>query len=253
MYDIQDFYERSKALLATQFQESKDNGEKTNLQKLIAALVVPAQDINDTLLQLQNLRWLATAQGVQLDGIGQILGLARQVGQSDADYRELLYFQVRINSSNGTPEEIIDAIKFLTKANTIQYLEPHPAFYQLFTDGLPANFSIPPGELVVAMNEISPAGVASVPITCSFGLSPIFSFSTDPIVEDFYVAPNPDDLAQVNPFHVSPDGILDDQFQINRGQTEGDGEGWFAELDYDQPGAGFFAEVLVLNGNIPLP
>lgn len=252
MYSITNFYERTIALLASQFQKSLSNGDRTNLQKFLAAMVSECYDINDVELQLSDLRYLATAQGIQLDGIGEILGLLRQVDQTDADYREALYFQVFINKSTATPEEAIATLKFLTKATHIDYFEPYPAFYQMSTDGLVENFSIPPDEIVTAIQNISPAGVQYVPITCTFGSIPPFQFTGDPIVEDFYVSPDPDDFSSEAAFHVSPDGIADDQFQINRGQIDSDGdEGGFAEDDYEVETAGLFSEVLVLNGGIP--
>lgn len=254
MYDIENYYERMKALLASQFQASLPDGTKTNLQKFIYAIAQQLQTINTVELQLFNQRWLSTAVGVQLDGIGSILGLARLPGQSDSDYREALQFQVFINRSTGTPEEAIATLKFLTKATRIKYWEGYPAFYQMFTNGLIENFSVPPDDVVTAIHSISPIGVQYVPITCSFGAVPTFVFTGDPIVEGFYVAPNPADLSQINPFHVSTDGIDDLQFQINRGQvlTDPDG-GWFAEDNFEVEGAGFFCEVLVINGSQPLP
>lgn len=240
------------ALLAAQFQESLSDGGRTNFQKFLAAMVQPCYDINTVELELYNERWLATSVGVQLDKIGIILGLARQPGQSDADYREQLYFQVFINKSTGTPEEVIFALKFLTKANRIIYFEPYPAFYQMQTDGLPANFSLPPDEIVTAIQAMNPAGVQYTPITWYYLLDKGFGFSGDPIVQDFYVAPNPADLTQINPFHVSPDGIADDQFQINKGQTQlNPNFGGFAEDSFVAPNQGRFAEVLVLNGQTP--
>lgn len=265
MYDIQNFYERTVALLASQFQETLPSGSKTNIQKLIAALTTPFYDINDTLLQLQNLRWLSTAQGIQLDELGVILGLARTPDQPDDDkvlpdgkivtgYRTSLKFQIFINRSTGTPEEMIFALKFLTSANKVEYWEPHPAFYQMFSDGRLENFALPPEEIADAIYTISPAGVQYCPITCSFGVTPSFVFSGDPIVEPFYVAPNPSDFSEIHPLDVSPDGIAADPLDINRGQTlTNPNGGWFAETNYDVPGAGHLCEVLIPNGLNPKP
>jgi hypothetical protein len=254
MYDIENFYQRTIALLASQFQTSGVGSDQTNFQKFLAAMVTECTQINAAELQLANDRYLATAIGVQLDGIGQILGLARLPDQTDAEYREALYFQVFINKSTATPEEAIATLKFLTKASHIGYFELPSAFYEMSTDGLPENFSIPPDAIVNAISAISPAGVNYVPITCTFGISPIFIFCSDPIIEDFYVSPDPSDLTFEEAFHVSPDGIGDDQFLINRGQTlSNPSGGWFAEDGYTVANAGYFAEVLVINGAIPPP
>lgn len=252
MYSIENFYERTIALLAAQFAESAANGGKTNFQKFLAAMVQPCYDINTVELQLINQRWLATAVGVQLDELGVILGLQRLPDQGDQDYREQLYFQVFINKSTATPEEAIFTLKFLTKASQVHYWEPYPAFYQMWTNGLPENFSIPPDEIVEAIQSINPAGVQYTPITWYYNNDKGFGFSGDPIVEDFYVAPDPTDLSLIEPFHVSPDGVADDQFQINRGQTVVNPRfGGFAEDGFVAPNAGRMAEVLVLNGEIP--
>ena len=254
MYSILNFYERTVALLASQFQESKADGSRTNFQKFLAAMVSECYDINTVQLQLVNQRWLATAVGVQLDLIGVILGLPRPTNMADADYRELLYFQVFINKSTATPEEAIFALKFLTSANKVHYFEVYPAFYQMWTDGLPENFSIPPDEIVTAIKSLNPAGVQYTPITWYYLTDKGFGFSGDPIVEDFYVNPNPLDITEYAPFHVSPDGIADDQFQINRGQTVTNPNfGGFAEDNFTAPDAGRLAEVLVINGDVPPP
>ena len=254
MKDIITFYERANSLLAAQFSETLASGEKSNFQKMIASLVAPCYDLNTVELQLYNERWLATAVGVQLDRLGEILGLPRAPGQSDADYRELLYYQARINSSTGTPEELIAALKFLTSASHVEYFELPSAFFQMYTNGLPENFSVPPDEIVSAIFAMSPAGVQYSPITWYYAEDPVFVFSGDPIVENFYVAPNPADLTEINPFHVSPDGIADDPFAINRGQVDINPEGGgFAESDFVVAGAGSLAEVLYVNGGIAPP
>ena len=104
MVDIANYYERGVALLASQFQIRNPDGSPTNLQKIIKAIASQAQKINTQQQLLQTMRYLNTAQGVQLDGLGQILGLARIPGESDASYREALQFQIFINQSHGTPE-----------------------------------------------------------------------------------------------------------------------------------------------------
>lgn len=251
MYDIQNFYERAKALLAAQFQDEGLNGQRSNFQKFLSAMVTPCYDINDVEIQLYYDRALNSAEGVQLDGLGQILGIARTEGQSDAQYRERLYFQVFLNNSTGTPEESIRTLQFLTKAPYVDYFEKPFAAYTLFTDGEIQNFVLPVLEIPLLMTEISPAGVANVPILASFGITPVFGFATDPIVENFYVAPNALNLAQLNPFHVSDDGIDDLQFQVNRGNfNDNPFVAGFGEDGYPNLYAGHLVEVLQINGNI---
>lgn len=251
MYDIENFYERTIALLAAQFQESLPDGSRTNFQKMLAAIVSEFYSINDAELELYSNRWLSNAEGVQLDGLGEILGLERIPGQSDADYRQALYFQIFINRSTGTPEDIIATLKFLTNANIIQYFEIYPAFFQLRTDGDPSTWTATPQQIIDTIHSVSPASVQYAPVTAHYDSGPPFVFASDPIVEDFYVAPNPFDFEEIHPFHVSSDGILDQQLQVNRGQVEQTEGRGFAEDNFAMPDAGHLAEVLSNNGNIP--
>lgn len=254
MYSITDFYERMIALLASQFQESLENGDRTNFQKFLAAMISECYEINNVELQLLNDRWLPYAQGIQLDLLGAILGLKRRENQSDESYRDLLYIQIFINRSNATPEECIYILKYLTNATKINYFEPYPAFFQMQTNGLPAEFLIPVDEIVPAIHSISPAGVQYCPITWYYMLDKGFGFTEDPIVENFYVSADPLDLSSLNPFEVSLDGITSNPFQINRGLVnQNPNFGGFAEDGYDAPNRGRLAEVLILNGNIPPP
>lgn len=59
-------------------------------------------------------RELATAAGVQLDGIGQIVGLNRPDGATDASYRALLYVQISILRSSGTYDQVYEACALLS-------------------------------------------------------------------------------------------------------------------------------------------
>lgn len=180
MVQITNHFQRAISLLASQFRKNKPDGSLTNFQKLIQALVEPAQEIENVNWELKTERWLNTAIGTQLDGLGQIIGIARNPGESDEDYRERLQFQIFINSSKGTPEDVIRIIEFLTKSDRIIYHETYPAAFQLETDGLV--FPTPPNELVTAIKNASPAGVNYAPITATYNV-PISFQVTDEIGE----------------------------------------------------------------------
>src|SRR6188768_445924 len=127
MVAINNVFERTLSLLASQFRDTKLDGGLTNFQKLIKIITKQAQDIQDALWELKTERWLTTSEGIQLDLIGVILGLPRNPNESDEDYRERLQFQIFINSSTGTPEEAIKVLKYLTNATHIWYHDVNPA------------------------------------------------------------------------------------------------------------------------------
>lgn len=247
MVQILNVFERTIALLASQFRDEKDNGDLTNFQKLIKILCTPAQELQDVLWQLKNERWLATGIGQQLDEIGLILGLTRYPGESDDDFRERLQFQIFINISSGTPEDIIRALKFLTKASKIGFFDVFPAFFQLETDGLV--FPNPASELNEAIFKISPAGVNYAPITATLGEPIPFVTSSDLISEALFVVPdeeNPNILYNLlmNPYNA----IL----YVNAGGIEESGpEGGLDELGFPQADAGVVSELIQIDGGIP--
>lgn len=120
----------------------------TRLEALVRALHRPFAGIQTSLLELLRDRWLDVAEGRQLDGIGDIVGLPRviddvvyvqffgfisqpgiagfgigrlrrahesTIGGSttllDPEYRRLLYWKIAINNGHGTTPEIIAALK----------------------------------------------------------------------------------------------------------------------------------------------
>jgi hypothetical protein len=252
MVQITNHVQRAISLLAAQFQETKRDDSATNFQKLITALVGEAQGIEDVNWQLYTERWLNSAEGVQLDGIGQILGLPRNPGESDADYRERLRFQAFINASNGTPEEIIKVLYTLTNATYVWYHELYPAAFQLYTDGL--TFPDPPCEVVEAIHQVSPAGVQYAPITASMGVPIPFIFGNDP-VPSLLVVTDTINPAVLDNLQVT-DGVFNYLLQVNANRIPFTAEvGYLAEAfpDYSvfTDGAGQLAEVFYLNSNLP--
>jgi hypothetical protein len=218
MVDIPNFYDRAIALLASQFQIHLPDGSNTNFQNVIASLIAEAQFINTQEQALQTQRYLDTAVGKQLDGLGQILGLVRVSGQSDSSYREDLQFQIFINQSHGTPEEMISIIAYLTNASKVWYIEISPASYILMTNGT-AFPTAPnsPQDLVPAMQKVSPAGVEFSTLIAIYNTVP-FVFAGDTILEQFYVSIDPADPSTFNPFQVNPgSGLVD--FFVNAGTT----------------------------------
>jgi hypothetical protein len=254
---ITNHFERALALLAGQFQESDPEGELTKFQRLIKAFVASFQDADNVDMDLLFDRAIDTAVGEQLDGLGEILGAERLDGESDDDYRERLKFQIYINNSNGTPEEVIAVLKFLTNANTIWYNELNYAAYQMTTDG--TTFPDPPEQLVEAIQSVSPAGVQYVPITATYGVEAPFRFSKDPDFGLLEVVPSESNLNDVYNVEINTTDVL----EVNAGQAGNpDFGGGFAEAiwsnepttpivyEFDNTGAGQLPEVIQYNGSV---
>jgi hypothetical protein len=130
---------------------------KERLSAMIAVLGNHTQIMESVLADVQSGRAMDSAVGAQLDGLGQIVGLERVAGQSDEDYRELLYIQVIQNNNRGTPEEIIAAAKFFIGTTELTYYELYPAAVSIFA---PNTLTTDEQEVAGAkIRALMPAGV----------------------------------------------------------------------------------------------
>ena len=117
---INDHVEQAKVLLLSQFRNSP------NIQKVVEIYHTQIQDLeNEYFLLLESLG-IDTAVNYALDMIGKEVQESRQ-GRNDEDYRQALLTKVFINTSSGTPEEVIAATKQITGATSIKYSEQYPA------------------------------------------------------------------------------------------------------------------------------
>lgn len=95
------------------------------------------------------------AEGEQLDGIGRIVGLSREPGQDDAEYRDLLFIQIVRNRSNGEPERLIQVLVALTSSTEVELVEYFPASVILTFNGTVTN----PTRIFQIMDSLAAAGV----------------------------------------------------------------------------------------------
>jgi len=137
------------SLLPGQFQDS------TDLRALVTALVGEShgvQEVEDALFDLYQFRWLWIAEGEQLDGLGDILGLPRNA-TDDEEYRGNLYLRVVINVSEGEPERLIEAAEMATAASEVHLIEKPSATAVLYVHELTR------WELVSWVGDASAGGV----------------------------------------------------------------------------------------------
>jgi hypothetical protein len=247
MVQILNCFDRAMGLLVSQFRGEKLDGELTNLQKVIQAICALAQEVEDVNWELKTERWLSIAVGQQLDEIGVILGLPRDINESDEDYRERLQFQIFINISSGTPEDVIRVLSFLTQSSHIGYFERDLAFFQLETNGL--KFPNPPNNLNDAIFSVSPAGVNYAPIVATYNVPISFELGGDIALDPLFVAPNTSDPSELHNLTMevyTGDPIL----YVNAGSVEDTGpNGGLDELNFPLPTAGQLSELIQKGGN----
>lgn len=118
-----------------------------NFEKLVASYAAENQEINDAALALLSRVFLDGAEGVQLDGLGQIIGVDR--GPFDDDqYRALLRAQILVNRSSGTIAELITIV-----ATALGQDEADTTL--TLTESFPLDF-------VLTNTTITPVGLGSV-------------------------------------------------------------------------------------------
>ena len=124
---ITDHLQRAKDRLLEQYKG------KPLIEGLSDSLVQQIQDLEDVFQALSIERTVDNAVGEQLDQIGAIVGIERELGMNDEDYRLEVKAKIVQNLNQGTPEEIIAAAKFFIGATFAWYLEVYPAAVDILT------------------------------------------------------------------------------------------------------------------------
>jgi hypothetical protein len=159
-----DHTDRMRQHLISQFQwdviDEQIYGDKPVLRALLTALGEEMNEFNQVVNDLKTKRWINTAEGVQLDGIGQIVDRNRQIDKAiavpffgflgqpsvkgfnqarfrgnqesnltsyileDAEYRLVLAQKVMKNNSTGTAEDTLRSLKFVFNAPFVAMEEP---------------------------------------------------------------------------------------------------------------------------------
>jgi hypothetical protein len=91
---------------------------KPNMEAFVASFVQEVQALEYVFIDLALLRALSNAEGVQLDGLGDIVG-EKRLGRVDDDYRAAIEGKIRINRMHGRIEDVILGMK-LTLDNTYE-------------------------------------------------------------------------------------------------------------------------------------
>ena len=134
--------------LAYQFQDLP------NFEAILIAWLNRIQEIEDVLWELIDERTIDAAVGVQLDGIGAIVGEPR-LGKTDDKYRLFIKARRLVNLSSGTVPELIEILGLLTE-NTIEYRVEYPAGFSLIV----ADILALPESVALILSDAVVAGVA---------------------------------------------------------------------------------------------
>jgi hypothetical protein len=165
--DVQtvDHTELGQARLIWQYR-----GDKPRMQAWLAAYLDSLQTLEDTSIQVMANRWPLTAEGVQLDTIGDIVGQLR--GElTDDQYRLFLLARILANKSKGRASDLGEILEILGFP-TIDIWEHYPAEIHVSVAG--ADY----GELVIEILDDAKAG----------GVLLRFTFSDEDVDDVFQMA-----------------------------------------------------------------
>lgn len=90
----------------------------SNTYKLLTAIATEHERVRTTYNKLKALNKVGTAEGHALDKFGFAVNLPRQAGESDDSYRKRIILRYRINSIEGTMEEIMQFMATLLDTTT---------------------------------------------------------------------------------------------------------------------------------------
>lgn len=120
-------YKRHLSLLMEQYKNSP------NLQAVISGILEQGNAIEEAMQELYTLLSIQQAEGVQLDVIGRLVGVARGA-QDDEAYRFVLISWLQLQYS-GTYEAIIKGVKELSGATSVRLVPDYPAGLLVFAPG----------------------------------------------------------------------------------------------------------------------
>lgn len=153
----------SEDLLAFEDLLPSQYSNAARLRKYLSIFLSEVQALEDANTEFSNVSTsISVAEGYQLDIIGKLVGAERR-GKSDAEYREEIYFRISINIGNGTSEDCLQYLSYVTQATNTRIWNHYPASVIMETNGTNIPLNIPNTLDNITMAGVSVGGVISVP------------------------------------------------------------------------------------------
>lgn len=128
------------------------------VNRLVSSFMPAIQELEQMFVDLGTLRMLSNAQGVNLDNLGTIIGLTRTPGDDDTVYRRKLYAEIKVNTSQGQPEQLIQVYQLFTAAQIVLLFELFPGEFLIDSDFLPPDQATA-NLLLQTLKRVASAGV----------------------------------------------------------------------------------------------
>ena len=169
---------RAISRLTTQFRG------KANIEALVSIFCDELDELETAFFQLLNNRALDVAVGVNLDNLGQIVGISR-AGRTDEEFRAAIRVQIATNVANGTYNEFLQLAKIALNRD-IDVEERFPAGLRVTAYG-----AAPDPLSLIGLRKLAPVTVYPIEVITWDEEPDLFAFSTldgpqdDPTGEGF--------------------------------------------------------------------
>lgn len=133
-----------------------------NLRAIVQSYLEQIQELENVIYSLMAERYVLTAVGVQLDGIGRIVGETRQ-NKNDTDYRVAILGRIQRNKAHSRIEDILALFLLLLPSHTFELVEgPGPAAFRLrIVEALSPVTDPSPAVLAEQLHEAKGAGIGT--------------------------------------------------------------------------------------------
>jgi hypothetical protein len=131
---------------------------RERFKKLVSIAVTPLQDVEDVLWEIHEGRNIDSAEGVQLDQLGAIVGEFRQ-GRSDDVYRLWIRARGYANRAAGRPDDFLFILRLLLEPDaTIEWVQLPTRDAEAYVTV--TNTDIDLTQVLEILQLVKPAGVA---------------------------------------------------------------------------------------------
>jgi len=133
---IKDYVQQGEDRLLDQFSNSPI------IQGVLSTYLNELSNTQTSSISLLDILNIETAYGYNLDLIGKMVGEER-LGNSDTQYRKNIKVKIFLNSSKGTPNDLLEILDLLTESTSLELFEHTPLHSIFYTDSPTISDSVP--------------------------------------------------------------------------------------------------------------
>lgn len=153
--------------------------DQPNIKAIVESYAIQIQELEYVFMSLLVDRYISTAEGAQLDGIGEIVGETRQ-NRNDTDYRVGIQGRILRNKAHSRIEDLLLLFRFIISTHLCELIEgPGPAAFIFRIDGALNPATDPsPATLKAQLVDAKGAGVGATMFYSEYDDSESFLLSS---------------------------------------------------------------------------